>query len=58
MAAAVADKKHLFVMTFIADIATEAENDQRKTRSGSGDDNQTDSPILNKDLKLSKKLTR
>jgi hypothetical protein len=48
----VADKKHLFVMTFIADIAPEAENDRRKTRSGSGGDDQTDSPILNKDLKL------
>jgi hypothetical protein len=54
----VADKKHVFVMTFITDIAPEAGNDWRKTLSGSGGDNQTDSPILNKDLKLSKKLAR
>jgi hypothetical protein len=43
-------------MTFIAGITAEVENDQRETRSGLRGDDQTDSPILEKDLKLSKKL--
>jgi hypothetical protein len=43
-------------MTFIAGITAEVENYQRETRSGLRGDDQTDSPILVKDLKLSKKL--
>ncbi len=55
-AAAAADRRHLCAMTFIAGITAEVENDQRETRTGLRGDDQTDSPILEKDLKLSKKL--
>jgi hypothetical protein len=43
---------------FIAGITAEVKNDQWVTRSGSWGDEQTSSPTLNKDLKLSKKLAR
>ncbi len=39
-------------------IAAKVQNDQRETCSGSRGDNQTVSPTLNKDLKLSKKSSR
>ncbi len=50
---AAADQRHLCAMTF---IAAELENDRREAPSGLMDDDQTDTPILEKDLKLSKKL--
>jgi hypothetical protein len=51
----VVDQRHLCAKASIADIAAEVENDIRELRSGSWGDGQTSSPILNKDLKLSKK---
>jgi hypothetical protein len=60
-AAGAADQRLLYPKTSIADIAdtpAEVENDRRDTRSGSWGDDQTGSPTLNKDLKLSKKLAR
>jgi hypothetical protein len=48
----------LCAQTFIPSIATEVENDRRKSLSGSLVDNETYSPTLNKDLKLSKKSAR
>ncbi len=48
-------QRHLNAKTSIADIAAKVENDRQETRSGSWGDDQTGSPILNKDLKISKK---
>jgi hypothetical protein len=48
----------LCAQTFITSIAAEVENDQRESLSGSWVDDQTISPTLNKDLKLSKKSAR
>ncbi len=47
---------HLCAMTFIAGIASEVENDQWEACSGLRGDDKTNSPILDNDLKLSKKL--
>ncbi len=55
MAAATADQRHIYAKT---SITAEVENDQQKTRSGYWGDEQTGSPTLNKDLKLSKKSAR
>jgi hypothetical protein len=55
---AVVDQRHLCAQTFNVDITAEVENDQRQIRSGSWGDDQTGSPTLNEDLKLSKKLAR
>jgi hypothetical protein len=56
LAAAAADRRHFCAMTFIVGITAVVENDQRETRSGLRGDDQTDSAILEKDLKLSMKL--
>jgi hypothetical protein len=53
-----ADGRFLFAQALIADIAAEVENDRQETLSGLGGDNQTISPTLNTDLKLSKKSAR
>jgi hypothetical protein len=53
-----ADRRLLCAQTFIAGIAAEVENDWCKSLSGSWVDDQTVSPTLNKDLKLSKELER
>ncbi len=50
---AAADRRHLWAQTFIAGIAAEVENDQWETHLGSWGDDQTLSPTLNKDLKIS-----
>jgi hypothetical protein len=55
-AAAAADRRLLCAQALIGDIAAKVENDRRETCSGSWGDDQTVSPTLNKDLKLSKKL--
>jgi hypothetical protein len=55
---AAADQRHPCEQTFIADIATEVENDLRNLRSGSWGDDQIVSPTLRKDLKLSQKSAR
>jgi hypothetical protein len=58
LAAAAADQRLLCAQVLIADIAAEVENDLRKTLSGSWGDDQTISPTLNKDLKLSQKTAK
>ncbi len=55
---AAADRRLLCAQVLIADIAAEVENDRRETLSGSSGDNQTVSPTLNKDLKLSRKSAK
>jgi hypothetical protein len=55
---AAADQRLLCAQTFVAGIAAEVENDRRKSLSGSWGDDKTVSPILSKDLKLSKKSAR
>jgi hypothetical protein len=55
---ATADWRLLCAQTFIACTAAEVENDRRKSLSGSEGDDKTISPILSKDLKLSKKSAR
>jgi hypothetical protein len=52
---AAADRRYLCAQTF---ITAKVENESRENCSGSWGDNQTISPTLNKDLKLSKKLAR
>ncbi len=49
----VADRRNLCAQTFIAGIAAKVENDWQGTLSGSWGDDQTVSPTLNKDIKLS-----
>jgi hypothetical protein len=56
--AAAADQRLLCAQTFIAGIGAKVENDRRKSLSGLWGDDKTVSPILSKDLKLSKKLAR
>jgi hypothetical protein len=55
---AAADQRLLCAQAFVAGIAAEVENDRRKSLSGSWGDDKTVSPILSKDLKLSKKSAR
>jgi hypothetical protein len=55
---AAADQRLLFAQTYVAGIAAEVENDRRKSLSGSWGDDKTVSPILRKDLKLSKNSAR
>jgi hypothetical protein len=55
---AAADRRLLFAQTFIAGIAAKVENDRRESLSGLWGDDQTVSPILNKDLKLSRKSAK
>jgi hypothetical protein len=52
---AAADQRLLCAQAFVASITAEVENDRRKSLSGSWGDDKTISPILSKDLKLSKK---
>ncbi len=56
--ASATDQRNLCAMTFIAGIAAEVENDWWEACSGLRGDDKTNSPILDKDLKLSKKLAR
>ncbi len=58
LAAAGTDRRLLCAQALIADIATEVENDRRKTLSGSWGDDQIVSPTLYKDLKLSRKTAK
>jgi hypothetical protein len=53
--AAAADQRLLCAQAF---IAAEVENDRHKSLSGSWGDDKTVSPILSKDLKLSKNSAR
>jgi hypothetical protein len=55
---AAADQRHPCAQTFIADVAAKVENDRRNPLSGSWGDDQTVSPTLRKDLKLSQKSAR
>jgi hypothetical protein len=55
---AVVDQRLLCAQTFNAGIPGEVENDQHKSLSGLWGDDKTISPILSKDLKLSKKSAR
>jgi hypothetical protein len=57
-AAATTDQRLLCAQTFVAGIAAEVGNDRRKSLPGSWGDDKTVSPILSKDLKLSKKSAR
>ncbi len=56
--ATAADWRHLCEHTFISSITAKVEDDRRGTLSGSWADDQTISPTLNKDLKLSQKSAR
>ncbi len=53
-----ADQRHLCAKTFNTIITAEMVNNRQEACSDSWDDDQTGSPILNKDLKLSKKSPR
>ncbi len=57
-AAEAADRRLLCAQALIADIAAKVENDHHETLSGLWGDNETVSPTLKKDLKLSQKSAR
>ncbi len=57
-AAAAADQRLLLAQTFFTGIAPKVENDRRESLSGLWGDNQAVSPILNKNLKLSRKSAK
>ncbi len=52
------DWRLLCAHTLNAGFTAEVENDRRKSLSGSWGEDQTVSPIFNKDLKLSRKSAR
>ncbi len=56
--AAAADQRLLCAQTFFAGIAPKVENDRRESLSGLWGDDQAVSPILNKNLKLSRKSAK
>ena len=55
---AAADLRLLCAQTFFAGIAPKVENDRRESLSGLWGDDQAVSPILNKNLKLSRKSAK
>ena len=55
---AAADQRLLCAQTFIAGIAAKVENDRRESLSGLWGDDQSVSPTLNKNLKLSRKSAK
>jgi hypothetical protein len=55
---AAADQRLLCAQTFFVSIAPKVENDRRKSLSGLWGDDQAVSPILNKNLKLSRKSAK
>ncbi len=57
-ATAAADLRLLCAQTFFAGIAPKVENDWRESLSGLWGDDQAVSPILNKNLKLSRKSAK
>jgi hypothetical protein len=57
-AAAAVDQRLLCAPTSFAGIAPKVENDRRESLSGLWGDDQAVSPILNKNLKLSRKMAK